>query len=162
MGTKPESRHRLTGWLLVAAGAVGVVTGLVPLTINTLRIIVDPGLWGLLDLAAHGVEAMGLSMEWGMLSSAMGVCLGVLLLWAGSGWLKGRHWAAPVSWAYVLVGLGVNISDTIIFACRARPGQMRTTMLLADAVALLIPVLLAIWLIRRKSRPAGGLTRKEA
>ena len=104
----------MVGWLLTAAGAVGVITGIVPLTINTLRIVVDEHLWNLLDFAAHGVESMGLSLEWGMLSSAMGMCLGVLLLCAGRGWRKGYAWAAPVSGAYVLTGLAVNISDMLI------------------------------------------------
>ena len=151
-------RYPWVGWFLIVTGVVGTVTGFVPLTINALRIVVSERRWDFLDLAAHGVEAMGLSIEWGMLSSAMGVCLGGFMLCAGVGWLKGRPWAAPVSWTYVLAGLTVNISDMIIFAFRARPGEMRTGMLLCDGVALLIPVLLGVWLIavHPHRRPGGS------
>jgi len=94
MDEPTASRHPRVGWLLVLAGALGIVTGVIPLTTNAMRILVNENLWNVVDLAAHGVEAMGLSVEWGMLSSAMGACLGVLLLWAGAGWLKGRAWPA--------------------------------------------------------------------
>jgi hypothetical protein len=151
MNETASSRHPVVGWLLVAAGAVGVITGLVPLTINVLRVAVDERLWNLVDLAAHGVESLGLSLEWAVLSSAMGTCLGVLLLWAGVGWLKGRPWAAAVSGAYVLAGLAVNASDMLIFARLARPGATRTLMLLADGIALMVPVLLGAWLLQMRS-----------
>ena len=147
------TRHPWVGGLLIAAGLLGVVTGLVPLTVNALRIVADEKLWGAVELAAHGVEALGLSLDWALLSSAAGAGLGVLLLCAGLGWRRGVPWAAPVSWAYVVMGLAVNATDLLIFALRARPGPTRTTMLLADGVAVLIPLALAAWMIRQKASP---------
>ncbi|MCY2928006.1 MAG: hypothetical protein NTV86_00650 [Planctomycetota bacterium] len=141
------SRRPLAGWLLTVAGAVGVITGAVPLAINAVRVVTGCGLRG--GLAGHGVEALGLTVEWGLLSSAMGVCLGVLLLAAGAGWRNARPWAAPISWAYVLFGLGVNASDMTIFLFRSTPGPTRTLMLLSDGVAFLIPLALALWLATR-------------
>jgi len=145
-------RHLWMGRILILIGLIGVVTGLVPLTSNGLRILFDDGLWNIVDLASHGVEAMGLSVEWGLLSSAMGTCLGVLLIWAGIRWRRGHEGAVTVTWAYVIVALGVNISDMIIFAFRARPGSMRTQMLIFDGIALLIPILLAVRLRRMARR----------
>jgi hypothetical protein len=114
------------------------------------------------DVAAHGVEAMGLSIEWAMLSSAMGLCLGVMMVWAGRGWIRGRGWAGAVSWAYVMAGLAVNGSDLVIFAFRAKAGAMRTGMLAADGAALAIPVVLGVWLVmREKHRPSGGGENRE-
>jgi len=150
MNMAQTHRHSLAGWLLVAAGLIGVVTGVVPLAINTLRIAADERLWDLVDFAAHGVEAMGLSIEWGMLSSAMGLCLGIMLIVAGTGWLRGRPWAAPVSWSYCLAGLTVNAADMAIFALRARPGSMRTSMLVMDGIATLLPLLLGVWLMMQR------------
>jgi len=132
---------------------IGLITGIVPFTISAVRIVADDALWGVIDLAAHGVEAMGLTVEWGLLSSAMGTCLGALLVWAGIAWRRGRGPARTITWAYILVALGVNISDMLIFAFRARPGAMRTQMLIFDGVALLIPIALAIWL--HKAVPAS-------
>ncbi len=129
-------RHRLVGWLLVVAGILGVVTGVVPLGINAKRVVWDEWLWG--------------SMDWALLSSAMGTCLGVQLLWAGSGWIKGRSWAEPVSWVYVLTGLTVNGCDMLIFAFRANPSPVRVVMMVADGVALAIPVVLGTWLVKRR------------
>lgn len=147
-----QPRHRLTGWVLVIIGVAGVLTGLVPFTTNGLRIVAHEELWNVVDLAAHGVEAMGLSVEWGMLSSAMGTVLGVLLLWAGVGWLRGRPWAPTVTWAYVLAALGVNVTDMIVFVFRAKPGPMRSHMLVFDGIALLVPVAAAWCLLRRARR----------
>ncbi len=146
-------RPRL-GWFLILVGIIGVVSGIVPFTINALRILVDEQLWNMLDFAAHGVESLGLSMEWGLLSSAMGTYLGVLLLLAGTGWLKGRARALPATLAYVSCGLVVNVADMIIFAFRAKPGPVRTQMLVFDAIALLIPIGLGVWLLRRRGRNA--------
>jgi hypothetical protein len=159
MNQARSSRHPGVGWILTILGIVGVITGVVPFTINALRILADENLWGTVDFAAHGVESLGLSVEWGMLSSAMGAYLGVLLLWAGRGWLRGSRRAALVSWVYVLSGLTVNVTDMIIFAFRARPGPMRSRMLVFDGIALLIPILLAAWLIRLRRRAAGAARR---
>jgi hypothetical protein len=148
------SRRAGAGWTLIVLGVIGVLTGVIPLAINTCRVLAGSDAWGTVDLAAHGVEAMGLSVEWAMLSSALGAYLGVLLLWAGAGWLKGRAWAPLVSWTYVLAGLTVNVTDMLIFAFRARPGPMRSRMLVFDGIALLIPVVVAAWLIGR-AKAAG-------
>ncbi len=140
-------RHRVVGWVMVVIGVLGVVTGVVPLAINGLRVVGDEHLWGAADVAAHGVEAMGLSIEWAMLSAAMGACLGVLMVWAGVGWIRGRAWAGTVSWTYVLAGVTVNVCDLLIFAFRAKAGAMRNGMLAADSVALVIPLVLGVWLV---------------
>jgi len=70
---------------------------------------------------------------------------------------EGPGLAGPVSWAYVLVGLTVNVTDMIIFAFRARAGVMRTQMLVFDGIALLLPVALGAWLLHRghKARRAA-------
>jgi hypothetical protein len=135
--------------VLIAAGIIGVVTGAVPLTINTVRVVANERAYGMVDLAAHGVEAMGLSREWGMLSSGMGTLLGVLLLCAGAAWLTGKATAPLLSWVYVAAGLTVNAIDMLIFIFRAKPGFMRSEMLLFDSLAAALPVALAAWLILR-------------
>ncbi len=153
MNEPAASRHPRVGWLLAAAGVLGLASGVVPFTINALRLVLGKSPIHLPDTYAHGLEAMDLSLEWAVLSSAMGTCLGVLLLWAAVGWLKGRTWAATVSWAYVLAGVAVCGPDVLIFAFRAQPGPTRTHMLAADSVALFIPLALALWLVlTRKSR----------
>lgn len=145
-----QDRHPVVGWGLIVCGVIGLITGLVPFVLNALRILLDPDQLHRAGLAGHGVEAMGLSVEWGMLSSAMGTCLGALLLWAGIGWRRGRHWARPVTWAYVLVGLGVNITDMLIFIFHATASAMRTHMLYLDGLATCLPVVLMIWLLRSR------------
>jgi hypothetical protein len=145
-----ETRRPKLGWALGVAGVIGVVTGLVPFVGTSLRLVVDENLWkipGTEDLAAHGMESMSLSLEWCMLSSAMGTYLGVLLLLAGFGWVRGRPWALPVSIAYVLGGLAVNFTDLVIFLFRAQSGLMRTLMILFDGIAFLIPLFLGIYLL---------------
>jgi len=142
-----ETRHRMGAWILMVAGAVGVVTGAVPFTINTLRTLLKPDLLREMGLAGHGVEAMGLSVEWGMLSSAMGTVLGAMLLWAGWCWLKAKASARVVTWNYVLVGLTVNVTDMLIFAFHARPGPMRTYMLFLDGIATAFPIAVTVWLL---------------
>lgn len=134
------------GMFLLAIGAIGLITGLVPFVTNGLRIVVAPDLWNAVDLAAHGVEAMGLGVEWGMLSSAMGASLGLLLLAAGWGWRKGAPWAAAVTYCYIVVGIAVNFTDMAIFLFKAKPGPMRSQMLFFDGIAFAIPVALAVYL----------------
>ncbi|MBN1673603.1 MAG: hypothetical protein JXR37_21330 [Kiritimatiellae bacterium] len=163
-------KRRFTGIILFCIGIIGVVTGFIPFVTNGMRILMgdagDQALENALargrtipligeplfrgDLAAHGVEAMGLSVEWGMLSSAMGTYLGFLLLVSGRGWMKGRGWAPTVTWLYVVCGLCVNLTDMIVFVFRSAPGRMRSHMLVADGIALLIPIVLMVWLICRK------------
>ena len=146
------SRSAAAGWTLIAFGVIGVIFGLVPLGINTLRIVSGHNPLAATDFAAHGVEAMDLSVEWAMLSCAMGTYLGALLLWAGFGWLRGRPWAALVTWMYVACGLAVNVTDMTIFIFAARPGIMRTQMLVLDGIATVIPVAVTAWLIRHQRR----------
>jgi len=152
---RKPSGVKVLGWALVLVGVIGVIGGLIPLTSNALRVLVNWELWNKIDLDSQGVEAMGLTVEWGLLSSAMGTFLGIMLLWAGAGWIRGRPWAAAVTWMYVLAGLTVNVTDMIIFALKAKDGPMRTDMLLLDGVATLIAAGLAAWLLLRR-RPASG------
>ncbi|MBN1674777.1 MAG: hypothetical protein JXR37_27275 [Kiritimatiellae bacterium] len=154
----PPLRNRPLGTVLILVGVIGVMTGLVPLATNGLRVVANDTLWAVADLSQHGVEAMGLSVEWGMLSSAMGTFLGVLLLWAGFAWHRGRGSARLISWIYVLGGLFVNVTDMLIFAFRAKPGWMRDHMLVFDGIALLIPVLLGAWLWKSRPGPHASLS----
>lgn len=157
--SRPDSpsRNRWAGGLLIAAGVIGVVTGAVPLAINAARAFFHESTSIRIDLAAHGVEAMGLSVEWALLSCTMGVLLGILLLWAGRAWLRGRATAPLLSWIYVLAGLMVNLVDMLIFLFLARPGAMRSRMLFLDGLATLLPVVVAAWLIaRRRTAPPPG------
>lgn len=147
--------RRALGWLLVGAGVLGMVCGIVPFVITGLRIATGRSVPAEMDWLAHGIESLALSAEWAMLSSAMGTFLGIMLLWAGAGWIRGRPWAAAVTWMYVLAGLTVNVTDMIIFALKAKDGPMRTDMLLLDGVATLIAAGLAAWLLLRR-RPASG------
>lgn len=144
------SQHPHTGRVLIALGIIGFIAGIVPFTTNALRILVAPDLWHGVDLAAHGVEAMGLSVEWGLLSSAMGAFLGALLIRAGAAFRRGQPSARLLAWVYVACALTVNGADLVIFAFRARAGPMRTQMLVADGVAVVVPVLLALWLHRTR------------
>jgi len=144
--------NRLVGAVFTVAGIIGVLTGAVPFVVNALRIVRGPEWWQTSDWAGHGVEAMGLGVEWGMLSSAMGLCLGVILLWAARCWFRGLDHAPVVTWAYVLFGLGVNVTDMFIFALNAKPGRMRTHMLWADGAALAFAVMVGLWLLVRRER----------
>lgn len=148
--------HRILGWLLIVAGVVGVVTGVLPLAINGMRVVLGRDLLNAGDTASHGVEAMGLSVEWAMLSSAMGTFLGILLLWAGYGCLRQHESARLVTWIYVLGGLMVNVPDMLIFVFGATPGPMRTRMLILDGIATVFPVVVATWLLCLRRQAATG------
>lgn len=170
------ARNAAVGWFMIVVGLLGLATGVVPYVTNGLRLAASedlwglinpsadraaargappppsgrPGRWGFLDFLAHGVEAMGLSVEWGLLSAACGSYLGLLLLWGGVGWLRGRAWATTVTWAYVIGGLIINFTDWFIFLLRGAAGTMRLHMLITDAVAFGIPACLGAWLLSRK------------
>jgi len=146
--------HPLLGRLLMAAGVLGVVTGVVPLAIVTIRVVSGRSLLTEADLLAHGVAALGFSPEWGMLSLALGACLGMMMIWAGGGWLKARPWARLVSWVYVICSLMVNIPDLTLFAVLAKSGSIRTQILIGDGLAMLLPAALGVWLVRRRAKPA--------
>lgn len=146
------ARHPRLGALLIAAGVVGVVTGIVPLVMNLVQPEAGGSLRAAADWAAHGIEGLGLSSEWALLSSAMGTYLGALLLWCGHGWRTGRASASLATWIYVSCGVAVNATDMFIFAFRARVGTARTLMLLADGVALLLPLALGVWLLTERRR----------
>lgn len=152
LGTRQRKR---LGWFLLIIGALGVVGGIVPFAINGLRLAAGDELQNVIDLARHGVEAMGLSVEWGFLSSAMGTFLGGLLLWAGAGWLRGRVFAPVVTWCYVFGAAAVNVTDMTIFVFKATPGSMRSLMLVLDGIALAIPVILGIWMAAHRIRPCS-------
>jgi len=149
-------RAILAGDLLIVCGGVGLLTGVIPFAVNILRLLGCGFGLGHEDWAAHGVEAMGLSVPWAALSSANGAFLGGLLLTAGIGWRRGRRWAPLVTLIYALLGILVTATDLAIFALAARPGRMRTSMLLADgfAFALALGVLIGLiaWRRRRMAR----------
>jgi len=146
------------GRLLIVCGGVGIVTGLVPFAVSMLRLVgVDFGRTAE-DWAAHGVEALGLSLEWAALSSACGAFLGGLLIAAGLGWRRGRPWAPLVSLVYALLGLTVTGTDLAIFAVAAKPGRMRASMLFLDGMAFALAAAVLLGLIawrRQRGRPAG-------
>jgi hypothetical protein len=144
-------RHPRFGALLIAAGVIGVVTGGVPIVFSAWWMLAGRHPSAGMDLATHGVEAMGLSLEWALLSSVMGAYLGAVLLWAGTGWRRGRPSARLATWVYASCGVSVCLTDVLIFVFRATPGVMRTRMLVLDGAALAFAVLVAIWLLWRRS-----------
>ena len=149
MAAKAEVSRRaaLAGDFLMVCGGVGIVTGLVPFAVSFLRLLgFDLGL-GPEDWAAHGVEAMGLSIEWAALSSVSGAFLGGLLLAAGIGWRRGRPWAPLVTLVYAIDGLLVAGTDLVIFALSATPGRMRNSMLLLDGIAFALALAVLAGLI---------------
>ncbi|MBM4041331.1 MAG: hypothetical protein FJ290_22750 [Planctomycetes bacterium] len=153
MASERASRRAiLAGDFLMVCGGVGVVLGVVPFVVSALRMAGFSLGLGPQDWAAHGVEAMGLSVPWAALSSACGAFLGGLLLAAGLGWRRGRPWAPLVTLIYALLGIVVTGTDLVIFALAARRGPMRTSMLIADglACALAAATLLALILWRRR------------
>ncbi|MFO7897433.1 MAG: hypothetical protein R6V58_00060 [Planctomycetota bacterium] len=162
-----EIQRRGFGVVLTIAGVLGLVVGLVPLVVNGARMLTraDPfaKLLDAVGIAGHGVEKMGLSVDWAVLSCALGTYLGALLLIAGIGWIKGRRWAPAVTWAYVGCGLTVNVTDMFIFIFWARAGSMRSHMLVADGVALCFAVLVFVWYLgirrgQKQGREEAALT----
>jgi hypothetical protein len=151
----PHPRFRILGSILIAAGVIGVATGAVPLAINAVHVVRHQTPAAGSNLAAHGVAAMGLSIEWALLSSAMGLLLGIVLLGAGFAWRRGRASAPLITWLYVLAGLMVNVPDMLIFLFKARPGPTRSLLLTFDSVALALPILLAMWLLSARGRRNG-------
>ncbi len=138
------------GWLLIVLGAIGIVTGVIPFSAMPGLLPGDPQPAS----SADRPEGLGLSLEWYILSSALSAYLGCLLIWAGSGWVRGRRWAAMATWVYVSCGVVVNATDLAIFLIAARPSAARTMMLVADGLCLLVPVALAAWLSARRSAVA--------
>ena len=154
MPAQPEIslRARWAGRLLIVCGGVGLVMGLVPFAVSMLRLAgVDFGR-SAEDWAAHGVGALGLSLEWAALSSACGAFLGGLLIAAGLGWRRGRPWAPLVSLVYALLGLTVTGTDLAIFAIAAKPGFMRSSMLFLDGVAFAVAAAVLLGLIAWRRR----------
>jgi hypothetical protein len=151
-----SSSARWLGRLLVFCGGIGLVAGVVPLLVNVLRLLGSDLGRSPEDWAAHGVEALGLSVPWGTLSSADGTFLGSLLIAAGIGWQRGRAWAPLVTLLYALHGMLITGLDILIFATRAVPGSMRSWMLVLDGIACAFAVGtftgLVIWFRRRKRR----------
>ncbi|HUT36900.1 MAG TPA: hypothetical protein VNE39_25685 [Planctomycetota bacterium] len=154
VGDKPSRRAALAGDFLIVCGGVGVVLGVVPFAASLLRMAGCHLGLGPQDWAAHGVGAMGLSVPWAALSAACGAFLGGLLVAAGLGWRRARPWAPLVTLIYGLLGVLVTGTDLVIFALAARPGTMRTSMLIADglACALAAGTLLALILWHHRQR----------
>jgi len=143
---------RRVGLAFLVAGGLGFVAGLVPFAANLLRVLgcdcdLSPEHW-----AAHGPGAMGLGVEWALLSSADGAFLGGLLLAAGVGWRRGRPWAAPITLAYALGGLVVCGTDLLLFALHATPGRVRSLMLLLDSLAFAFALATLIGLMVWRNR----------
>ena len=147
---------RVAGTLLVLCGVIGLVAGVVPFAVNALRLLGSGLGRAPEDWAAHGVEAMGLSTEWALLSSADGAFLGALLLAAGIGWRRGRSWAPLVTLLYAIDGLLVTGVDLAVFAAKARPGPVRASMLVLDGIAFAVAAAtmigLIIWWLTSRSR----------
>jgi len=142
------------GRLLVAGGAIGFLSGAVPLLVNIVRLLGGSLGRSADDWAAHGVEALGLTVPWAALSSADGTFLGVLLLLAGFGWLRGKDWAPLITLLYGIHGMTITGLDLLIFSTRAEPGRMRDLMLVLDGIAFAAAatafVGVAIWWFRRR------------
>ena len=142
----------VAGDFLMVCGGIGIVTGLIPFAVSTLRLAgFDLGL-GPHDWAAHGAQAMGLSVEWAALSSASGTFLGGLLVAAGIGWRRGKPWAPLVTLIYALDGMVVTGVDLTIFALAAMPGRMRASLLFLDGVAFALAFACLAALILRRRR----------
>ena len=147
---------RWVGVFLMVCGGVGVVTGLLPFAVSLARLLGHDFGRSAEDWAAHGVEAMGLSLEWAALSSANGAFLGGLLVAAGLGWRRGRAWAPLVTLLYALLGILVTGTDLAIFALAARPGAARASMLFLDGAAFALAAAtlaaLIVWRCRQAMR----------
>ena len=140
-------RARLAGMLLVMCGVVGVTTGVVPFLIAGLRLAAVAWAERAADWAAHGMDSLGLSVEWAVLSSACGTMLGVLLLAAGTGWRRGRAWAPVVTLIYAVGGLVVTGVDLAIFIVVSPHGTARTSMLVLESIAFAIAAVVLIALV---------------
>jgi hypothetical protein len=151
---------RRIGLFLIVCGVIGIVTGLLPLVLNVLRLLGCTFGLSRESMANHGVEAMGLSVPWAVLSCWDGAFLGSLLVAAGLGWRRGWRWAPLVTFLYAVHGTMITGLDLLIFATYARPGRMRDRMLVLDglACALAVTVLVAMvvwWWRRRAARRQG-------
>ena len=150
---------RLTADFLMVCGGVGIVLGVLPLAVSALRLFGCTFGRTPEDWAAHGIEAMGLHLEWALLSSAAGAMIGGLWLASGIGWRRSRPWAPPVTLIAAINGLVVDGVDLVIFAAAAKPGTVRTSMLIADGFAFALAagalVGLAIWRRGHSAFPAS-------
>jgi hypothetical protein len=126
--------------VLLVLGWVGLVLGVIPLATNLLRVLgCDFGLTPE-HLASHGPAAMGMGVDWALLSSADGAFLGGLLIAAGTGWRRGHSWAPLVTLIYALGGLLICGVDLLLFVFYARAGWMRTWMMALDGLAFAVAV----------------------
>jgi len=152
-------RYRIwVGRFLIICGGIGIVAGVVPLTINVLRMAGCTFGYTPEDWAAHGVESLGLSVPWGALSSSDGTFLGGLLLAAGIGWRRGRDWAPLVTFIYSIGGTMVCGLDLFIFIAVAKPGRMRSSMIVLEAFALALALVCLIGTILYWRRRAAART----
>lgn len=142
-------QNYLVGMIMFVVGCIGFIAGLVPFCIALIQLwnhVKTPSVSPVFTLLDHGARAMGLSVEWALLSSTAGMILGFFLMWSGIGWMKNYSWARIVTYAYIISGISINAVDLIIFLIVAKAGVIRNTMIAFDIIAFLFPVIIAIWL----------------
>jgi hypothetical protein len=144
---------RWAGLAFLVAGGLGLVAGVVPFAANLPRVLGHDFGRPEYGVVAYYPWAMGMSVDWALLSSADGAFLGGLLFSAGVGWRRGRPWAPLVTLIYALGGILVCGTDLLLFTLHAKAGCVRSLMLtldsLAFAVALLTLIGLTVWWKRR-------------
>jgi len=153
-----DRMRRIAAMYFLVCGWIGILAGAIPFAANLVWLTIGPHVAHLPDLARHGPESMGLSVEWALLSSAEGFFLGALLVVSGFGWLRNRSWAATVTLLYGLNGVLVTGCDLVIFAWKARPGTLRTLMMAADGIAFGVACSALAWLVIRRLLLGGAGT----
>ena len=156
----PISRQRLViADFLMVCGGIGIVLGVLPWAVSVLRLLGCEFGRTPQDWAAHGVEGMGLHVEWAALSSATGAMIGALWVASGLGWRRSRPWAPLVTLLAAINGLVVDGVDLFIFVVAARPGAARSWMLVGDGLAFAfsatVLIGLAIWWRGHPASPAA-------
>lgn len=142
-------QNYFVGMIMFVAGCIGFVAGLVPFCIALIQLWNQTKTLSVCPVFTwidHGARAMGLSLEWALLSSTAGMILGFFLMWSGIGWMKNYSCARIITYAYIISGISINAVDLIIFFIVAKAGVIRNTMIVLDIFAFFFPVIIAIWL----------------